>query len=123
MRTIRAHAENDVVFTLTNEAPIACTLSGYPGVSFLNGARGQVGPDATRHPSPVSVVTLAPGAMAEFQEVDPQAACPDSPSASQMKVFPPNQTAALTVAVQLFVCFPSVTAVSPFNPNRTPLLN
>jgi len=118
-----AHAENDVVFTLTNESPVACRLSGYPGVSFLDGAGVQVGADATRYPSAESVVTLASGAMAEFQEVDPQAACAAAPRAPQMRVFPPNQTAALTIAVQLFVCHPSVTAVSAFNPNRMPLIN
>jgi len=118
-----AHGQNDIVFTLTNEASTPCTLTGYPGVSFLNGAGSQVGPDATRHQSPEPAVTLAPNARAAFQEVDPQAACPDSPRGTQIRVFPPNQTASLSIPVQLYVCRPSITAVSPYTPNMPPLIN
>ncbi len=118
-----AHGQTDIVFTLTNQATTPCTLSGYPGVSLLNATGSQVGPDATRHQSQESAVTLAPGAKAEFQEVDPQAACPDSPRGTQIRVFPPNQTAALMLPVQTYVCRPSVTPVSPYTPNGPPLIN
>jgi len=118
-----AHGQIDIVFTLTNEASTPCTLTGYPGVSFLNGAGSQVGPDATRHQSPEPAVTLAPNARAAFQEVDPQAACPDSPRGTQIRVFPPNQTASLSLPVQVYVCRPSITAVSPYTLNMPPLIN
>jgi hypothetical protein len=118
-----AHADTDVLFTLTNEAAAPCTLTGYPGVTLLNAAGTQVGPDATRHPSPVTVVTLTPGAKAQFHELDPQAACPDAPRAAQIRIFPPNRTASLTSPVQEFVCHPSVTAVAPYNPNEPTYVN
>lgn len=80
-------------------------------------------PPGTRPPSPVPVVTLAPGAKAQFHELDPQAACPDAPRAAEIRVFPPNQTASLTSSVQEFVCHPTVTAVAPFNPNEATYVN
>ncbi len=80
-------------------------------------------PPGTRPPSPVTVVTLAPGAKAQFHELDPQAACPDAPRAAEIRVFPPNQTASLTSSVQEFVCHPAVTAVGPFNPNEATYVN
>jgi len=122
-RNFSAHADTDILFTLTNKAAASCTVTGYPGVTLLNAAGTQVGPGAARHPSPVTVVTLGPGAKAQFHELDPQAACPDAPGAAQIRVFPPNQTAALRISVQEFVCHPAVTAVAPFNPNEPTYVN
>ena len=52
---------------LTNTSKRACTLYGYPGVSFVTGVGGsQVGKPATKNPAvPKAVVTLAPGAKAD----------------------------------------------------------
>ncbi len=122
-RNFSAHADTDILFTLTNQAAAPCTVTGYPGATLLNATGTQVGPDAARHPSPVTVVTLAPGAKAQFHELDPQAACPDAPRAAQIRIFPPNQTASLTRPVQEFVCHPAVTAVDPFNPNEATYVN
>jgi len=110
-------------FHPSNQAAAPCTVTGYPGATLLNATGTQVGPDAARHPSPVTVVTLAPGAKAQFHELDPQAACPDAPRAAQIRIFPPNQTASLTRPVQEFVCHPAVTAVDPFNPNEATYVN
>ncbi len=118
-----AHADTDILFTLTNEAATPCTVTGYPGVTLLKAAGTQIGPDAIRHPSPETAVTLVPGAKARFHEIDPQAASPDAPRAARIRVFPPNQTAALTVPVQEFVCNPAVTAVAPFNPHEPTYVN
>ncbi len=122
-QNLSAHADTDVLFTLTSEAAAPCTVTGYPGVTLLNAAGTQAGPDAARHPSPETVVTLTPGAKAQFHELDPQAACPDAPRAAQIRVFPPNQTASLTSPVQEFVCHPTVTAVAPYNPNEPTYVN
>jgi len=120
--TLSAHGENDIVFTLANDATTSCTLIGWPGVSLLNSGGQQVGPDAARYPSPKRLVTLAPGGRAEFHEVDPQAACADAPAAPQIRVYPPNQLASMRIAVHLFVCHPSVTAVAPYTPNGPPVI-
>lgn len=55
------------VVVLTNTSNAACTLYGYPGVSFVTGVGGsQVGKPATKNPAvPKAVVTLAPGAKAD----------------------------------------------------------
>jgi hypothetical protein len=56
------------VVVLTNTSGAACTLYGYPGVSFVTGVGGsQVGKPATKNPAvPKAVVTLAPGAKADL---------------------------------------------------------
>src|SRR5215831_11112762 len=53
-----------IVFT--NASGSACTLFGFPGVSFVTSPNGsQIGDAATRHSDkPVQTVTLAPGGVA-----------------------------------------------------------
>ena len=53
---------------LTNTSGSACTLYGYPGVSFVTGAGGsQVGAPATKNPAvTVTLVTLAAGGEANL---------------------------------------------------------
>jgi len=89
-----------IVFT--NVSGTACTLYGYPGVSFVAAAGGsQIGIPATENPAhPRQLITLAPGRAghAELQVVDaenyPPANC-DMISAHWLRVYPPNQTAPL----------------------------
>jgi hypothetical protein len=99
----------------TNTSASACSLYGYPGVSFVTASGGQVGAAATEDPVyPRQLVTLAPGstAHAELQVLDahnyPPSTC--SPVAvHRLKVFPPGQTSALYVAVSATGCLnPSV---------------
>jgi hypothetical protein len=56
------------VVVLTNTSGSACTLYGYPGVSFVTGAGGsQVGAPATKNPAvTVTLVTLAAGGEANL---------------------------------------------------------
>ncbi len=90
---------------LTNTGATACTLTGYPGVSFVAGGKGaQLGAAADRDAGGIAVttITLAPGSAAHSQlsisaagNYDP-ATC--KPSAIDgVRVYPPNQTAALFV--------------------------
>lgn len=87
-----------IVFT--NISGAACTLYGYPGVSFVTAAGGsQIGIPATENPvHPRQVITLAPGQAghAELQVVNaenyPPANC-GMVTAHWVKVYPPNQTA------------------------------
>ena len=50
--------------TLTNNGSAPCTLSGYPGVSFVDANGAPVGAPASRDASGAGTVTLQPGASA-----------------------------------------------------------
>jgi hypothetical protein len=89
-----------IVFT--NISGAACTLYGYPGVSFVAAAGGsQIGIPATENPAhPRQLITLAAGQAghAELQVVNagnyPPANC-GMVTAHWLRVYPPNQTAPL----------------------------
>jgi hypothetical protein len=89
-----------VEIDFTNSSSASCTLYGYPGVSLVTGPPyAQVGLAAERDTSsPVTLVTLTPGATATalLQIVDalnyPSSTC--SPvQATNLQIYPPNQTA------------------------------
>lgn len=86
----------------TNISGSPCTLFGYPGVSFVTGPSGTLlGRAATRNPVvPAATVTLAPGTVAhatlqvaEAGNYDPAQCHPVT--AHWLRVYPPDQTAAL----------------------------
>ncbi|HEV7208186.1 MAG TPA: DUF4232 domain-containing protein [Mycobacteriales bacterium] len=88
----------------TNAGTAPCTLFGYPGVSFLSAAGSQVGAPAARDERPAATVTLAPGAtastnmaVAEAGNYPPSFCTPQT--ATQLRVFPPGETVATTVAL------------------------
>jgi hypothetical protein len=91
----------DRAINFTNTSSAACTLYGYPGVSLVSSAHAQIGLAAKRTTTaPVEVVTLGPGATghAQLQIADalnfPTSTC--SPAqAADLRVYPPNQTAAV----------------------------
>jgi len=97
----------------TNASSSACTLFGYPGVSFVTatGSGGsQIGGAASRNPAVTSrLVTLAPGstAHATLQVVNamnyPEAEC-HLVTARTLKIFPPNQTAPLYLSFTAPAC-------------------
>ena len=94
-----------------NVSAASCTLYGFPGVSLLGGSpAAQIGAAATRAPdSRPSLVTLAPGktASALLRIVDAgdysTSTCHPVP-ATMLRVYPPNQTAPLTVRDSLPGC-------------------
>jgi len=94
----------------TNTSGAACTLYGYPGVSFISASGSQIGAAAIEDPVyPRQLVTLAPGATAhaDLQVTDalnyPAATC--SPvSVNQLKVFPPGQTSPLNLGLTTTAC-------------------
>ena len=98
-----------IVFT--NISGTACTLFGYPGVSFVAGAGGsQIGIPATENPAhPRQLITLAPGQAghAELQVVNaenyPPANC-GMVTAHWLRVYPPNQTAPLYASFTAQAC-------------------
>jgi hypothetical protein len=87
------------VIDFTNISSTTCTLYGYPGVSLVAGAPyTQIGLAAKRTAGTVKQIKLAPGATANalLQIVDalnyPPATCGPT-KATELKVYPPNQTA------------------------------
>jgi len=90
-----------VPINFTNTTGSACTLFGYPGVSFVTSPSGsQLGRPADRNPPTATLVTLAPGGVAHATIRVAQAA---NYSASQcvpvtahwLKIYPPNQFTAI----------------------------
>ncbi len=94
----------------TNTSSSACTLYGYPGVSFVNTSGSQVGTPATEDPVyPRQLVTLVPGGTAHAElgiataQNYPASTC--SPVAvTTLKVYPPGQTSALFLTVSTTAC-------------------
>ena len=106
------------VIVLANTSGKTCALYGYPGVSFVSGVGGaQIGAAATRDRSVAAkVVTLAPGQRGSFtlRVVNagtlPAASCRPV-SASWLKIFPPENTAALYVGYTARACAGTATAI------------
>jgi hypothetical protein len=88
---------------LTNTGRQACTLQGFPGVSYVTGDAGrQVGAAAVRSGPAGRRVTLAPGASAQapvrLVDVRNFAAAACRPTTVRgLRIFPPGETAALFV--------------------------
>src|ERR1700722_17287044 len=99
------------VIVLANVSGKTCALYGYPGVSFVSGVGGsQIGKDAARDRATTpTVVTLAPGQRGSFalRVVNagalPAASC-DPVTANWLKIFPPENTAALYVGYTAHAC-------------------
>lgn len=101
-----AAGSTDFVLNLLNSSTTAtCTVTGFPGVSFVTGDTGtQVGAAATRDTTiPVATITLAPGHAAQsvVRVVDygvfDTAVCQPVPIRG-LRIYPPGQTAAGFVA-------------------------
>jgi hypothetical protein len=98
-----------------NTGTTTCTMYGYPGVSFLDGSGNQIGDPAQRQGGTPAPVALAQGgkAYASVAVTDPGIApCSGSTAAAQVRVYPPGETQAATIAAPsgLLVCTSSDTA-------------
>ncbi|MDE3203308.1 MAG: DUF4232 domain-containing protein [Acidobacteriota bacterium] len=87
---------------LTNQSSTACLLQGYPGVSFVTGSQGQqVGAPAERAPGSAAQLVVAPGGTAysvlQITEAGNYASSCGITPTDGLRVYPPNQTAALLV--------------------------
>lgn len=96
---------------LTNSSSAACTLYGFPGVSFTNRAGQQVGQSATRnHATSPKQVTLAGNggqASALLHRPDPStypASQCQKTMAARIRVYPPGQFSALSATDHTPVC-------------------
>lgn len=100
-----------VPIDFTNSGSLGCTLYGYPGVSLAGGnPPAQIGAAAVRDPvSPAKQLTLAPGGTANAMlRVTvagnyPAATCGPTP-ATTLVVYPPNQTASVSVPYSATGC-------------------
>ncbi|MFG1990152.1 DUF4232 domain-containing protein [Actinoplanes sp. NPDC048988] len=114
------HTTQNIVFA--NTAGFACTLYGYPGVSFVAGNQGkQVGSAFTRTPGEKRTVTLEPGdkvhatvQIADYQNVDAASCKPVQ--VRGFRVYPPNETAAVFVAQPQTACSAPNQAVGQVQP-------
>lgn len=89
--------------TFTNSSSTTCTMQGYPGVSFVTGSAGQqLGAPAARITGSAPVVTLAPGHTATatlgIVEASNFGSSCQLANVDGLRVYPPNNTAALFVA-------------------------
>ncbi|MEO8538329.1 MAG: DUF4232 domain-containing protein [bacterium] len=107
---------------LTNTSGADCTVSGFPGVSLVDGVGQQVGEPAERNTAvAVQTLTLKPSESAHatagfpnFQNF-PSGKCA-GPSVN-LKVFPPDELNALTVPLIDYAC-PGF-SVQVFKPGKT----
>jgi hypothetical protein len=82
----------------TNTGGTICTLQGYPGVSAVVANGVQLGvPAVRRGTAPGPLVALEPRqtTQATFTYTDPSVQCQNPITAKGLRVYPPNQTAAL----------------------------
>lgn len=94
---------------LRNASTRACTLAGYPGVSFIDASGHQIGAAVPRSAGSAIVVTLAPdgSAGAVFALHDAYVgSVPDCQptNVTGLRIYPPDQTASLTLPNPFRVC-------------------
>ncbi|MGA2835444.1 MAG: DUF4232 domain-containing protein [Acidimicrobiales bacterium] len=89
-------------FTFRNTGSTACTLYGFPGVSFLDASGSQIGAAAQREGNvAIATVTLSVGgsAYSSVAVTDPGIPpCSGSATAAQIRIYPPGQTQSTSVA-------------------------
>ncbi len=94
----------------TNSSSAACSLYGYPGVSFVATSGAQVGAAATEDPTyPRQLVMLSPGRTvhAELRVTDAQNYPPSTcqpATVSRLRIFPPGQTSPLYISFTATAC-------------------
>ncbi len=96
-----------VPLSLTNHGAATCVVSGYPGVSLLAGSGQLIGNPATRAARPVSPVVLAPGAAAQTTLESQNPGLSPTPcwaTSTSIRIYPPGQLDALTIAGAFQVC-------------------
>ncbi len=102
--------------TFRNTGSGACTLFGYPGVSFLDAKGRQIGSSAQRQPSgrPATITLAASGnAYSSLAVTDPGIPpCSGSTPAAQVRIFPPGNTQSILVKAPsgMLVCSSTNTA-------------
>ncbi|MGW5498501.1 DUF4232 domain-containing protein [Streptomyces olivaceoviridis] len=92
--------QENFALVLTNRSPRTCSLYGFPGVAFVDGAGDAVTPDPERATGqPQQRVTLAPGADAwsALSYTDPAITGVTTVTPQALLVTPPDETTSLSV--------------------------
>ena len=111
------------VVVLTNTSGDACTLYGYPGVSFVTGIGGtQVGAPASKNPVVArALVTLAPGADADVllavHDAGAIAGCTIT-SVNWLRIYPPGDYGSIYVQYNTQACANNSTSIMSVSPVR-----
>ena len=92
-----------------NTGKVGCTLRGYPGVAAVTSVGKQIGSPASAIPSSYKTVTLLPGkaqsavvGIVETGNFSPSQCAPVT--AAGLKVFPPDQSKAMTIKKTFSTC-------------------
>jgi hypothetical protein len=114
---------------LTNKSHSACTMVGYPGVSYISSSGAAVGQPASRVKGHEATVTVKPGgaASALLHQPNPlvfQPADCHKKKAAGIRIYPPGQTLSLTVDKPTTVCTTTTgrSGVTPMQPGTNPTL-
>jgi hypothetical protein len=99
-------------YLLVNSGAVPCTLTGFPGVSFVNSAGATI-TTAARASTAYATITLPPGQTASFMvhtsNLGTDAGCnAATQTTTSLKIIPPNQTTSLSVASTQAACQPIV---------------
>ncbi|MBY8878378.1 DUF4232 domain-containing protein [Actinacidiphila acidipaludis] len=89
---------------LTNHSATACHLTGFPGVSLLDGGGKQIGLPATREHEGYRSVVLRPGGTASdtIHTINHMGGC--LPTSASLRVYPPGNRASLVVPAKIANC-------------------
>ena len=97
-----------------NKSKTSCTLTGYPGVSAVTSSGKQIGNAAMRVNAKFRTVTLAPGkqqsssiGIVDTGNFSPSSCAPVT--AAGLKIFPPNQSQAVTIKKKFSTCSSTTT--------------
>jgi hypothetical protein len=98
---------------ITNHSGTACHLTGYPGLSMLDGGGKQIGQPATRQPMDYQPVVLAPGASASdtIHTTNHMGTC--LPESTELRIYPPGNLDPLVISGQVTDCG-DLFSVTPF---------
>jgi hypothetical protein len=94
---------------LTNDGTVACTLYGYPGVSYVDSSGALIGSPTSEDAGKKKTITLAVGGQANalLRQPDagnfPPASC-HMTTADRLRVYPPGNTVPLFVHDATQVC-------------------
>jgi hypothetical protein len=94
---------------LTNTGTAACTLFGYPGVSFVDSSGALIGKPASEDAGKKKLIKLAVGGQANalLRQPDPgnfsPSACHET-TADRLRIYPPGETVPLFVHDAVRVC-------------------
>ena len=104
-RGASASQQTFATLILHNVGPV-CATAGFPGVSLLR-AGTEIGPPATRIDMTYTILTLAPNGSAHAL-LTISTAC-NAARSDQVRVYPPDQTTALTAPLSAFACTSHIT--------------